>query len=136
MLKDAVVIAHNRFRQLDSEGKDWHVLAGILDGLNPRKDYIISVSTDTQFGELLKVIATSRGFAMYELSVNVHNKGPRYLEELLYMSRHASLIELGKEFHVFVGRNRMNTIEDLADRVKQTGKKLVIYGYNGEVLEA
>ncbi len=133
MVKDAVIVASHRFRTV--KDGDWEIVAKILASYDPSKQYIVTCNGDTPMGLLIREQASARGFAVYEFPVQAWQLGPKYLWEVLYMARHAAMVELGSDFHLFVAPSRFNTIEDLVGRVKQANKVLYLYGQEGEPLE-
>jgi hypothetical protein len=110
--------------------------------LAPRKEYygndlnVISISCDVGFGKDLKAYCEERGIKFLEFVV--YFNGPRSKPEYAaaYNARHASLLEIGEEFHVITSRNRQSNVEDIIDRLRLTKKPYAIYNEETEVIES
>lgn len=96
---------------------------------------VISISCDTSFGRDVKVYCEERGIKFIEFVV--YFNGPREKDEYMaaYVARHASLLEIGDEFHIAVSQNRQALVEDLVQRVKSSQKPFALYSDKNEVID-
>jgi hypothetical protein len=90
---------------------------------------------DLGFGRDVKVYCEEHGIKFAEFVV--YFNGPREKDEYAsyYNVRHAALVDIGDEFHIAVTQSRMSSVEDLASRVKSTGKPYCLYDEDNKVIE-
>jgi len=123
----------------DQEGspEDHAFLKTILDDVrfkNPEA-YIITQGCDRGFGRLIKAVAVELGFGVAEVLFRFSDRVPRPEYELLYLTRHAALCDIGEEFHIFTTRSRIGQIEDLVSRLEGSSAPYAVYGWDNTIIK-
>ena len=95
---------------------------------------VCSIGTDSGIGAVVKASCTTFGVPFFEYKVQFQGGSQ---EEYLsgYVARHAALLEVGDEFHIFVSGSRKSIIENLVERVKRSDCSYRLYNERGEVIE-
>lgn len=88
---------------------------------------ILSVGCDTGFGRLVRTLADERQLPFAEVGMRINDRVPREQYLLLWLARHAALVDLAQEYHIFVVDSRFSHIEDLVTRAEQSGVPFTIY---------
>ena len=97
---------------------------------------ILTLGCDAGFGRMIKLQCEEAKVGLMETIVQFNPHLPKSYFELLHLARHAALIDLGHEFHIFVTKHRTSNIEDLVGRLRIL-KSLPFFLYNEqhEVIE-
>lgn len=88
---------------------------------------VLSVGCDTGFGRMVRTRCEQMGLPFAEVGMRISEKVPREQYVLLWLARHAALVDLGQEYHIFVVDSRFSHIEDLVTRAEQSGLPCTIY---------
>lgn len=78
--------------------------------------YVLGLGADAGFGEMVKRECVTADVSYAEFVLRFHAGAAGRDLELLSMARHAALMEMGTEFHIFVSKSRATQIEDLVQR--------------------
>lgn len=81
------------------------------------------------FGRMVKDTCEAWNIPCVEVLLQFNSYLPKSYYELHYLSRHAALLDLGQEFHIFVSKARVSNIEDLIGRLRQI-QRLPYYVYD------
>jgi len=95
---------------------------------------VCSIGSDSGIGAVVKATCATYGVPFFEFKVWFQG-GDQDSYISAYVARHASLIEVGDVFHIFVSDSRKSIIENLVERVKSSVHPYKLYGENGQVLE-
>ncbi len=95
---------------------------------------ILSMGADMCFNRQVREECEALQLPYVEVQLRFNAYFPRTMYELFYLARHAALLDLGQELHVFVGASRLTSIEDLIERGQQLGKQVTIYNEHNEVI--
>lgn len=99
------------------------------------KIVVFTIGCDVAIGMAVKVACAILKVPMIEFSVAAAHEVDHLLKEAAYIARHASLIAIGEEFHVYVSPSRFNSIEDLVADITTAKLPLRVYGNFGQILE-
>lgn len=127
--------AGTHFLDPAKSSKDSQILRKIGEDLLARYGencYVLSISCDAGFGLLIADVFYRLGIPVVEARVSIPKKFHRGERELLFLSRHAILTEMGEEFHIFRSKTSMSHIEELLQRLKGDGRKVEIYPEESE----
>lgn len=97
---------------------------------------ILSMGCDIGFGRMVKECCEKRSVGMMEAMVQFNSHLPKHHFELLHLSRHAALIDVGQEFHIFVTRARISNIEDLVGKLRYCRLPFKVYGELNQIVES
>lgn len=96
--------------------------------------YVLTIGADLGFGRSVRRIAAEEGVGVAEIIVRMNDRVPRMDFELIYLSRHAALVDLADEFYLFVTDARVSQLEDLIQRLEEDDRPVTIYGEDGSVI--
>lgn len=96
---------------------------------------VLSLGCDVGFGRMVKELCEARQVGMMETMVQFNPHLPKPFFELLHLSRHAALQDIGQEFHIFVTKARISNIEDLVGRLRNSQLPYYVYSETNEVVE-
>lgn len=96
--------------------------------------YVLTFGADLGFGRSVRKLAGEMGVGVAEVLVRMSDRVPRMDFELIYLMRHAALMDLADEFHLFVTDARVSQLEDLAQRLEDDERPVVIYAEDGSVI--
>lgn len=88
---------------------------------------VLSVGCDTGFGRMVRNLAEEKQLSFAEVGMRINERVPREQYVLLWLARHAALVDIGQEYHIFVVDSRFSHIEDLVTRAEQSGCPTTIY---------
>jgi len=78
---------------------------------------VLSIGCDAGFGFMVRDIATALGIPFVEYFSKFTGHIPKIQYEFIHLGRHAALVDVGEEFHVFITQSRFSNIEDLVVRL-------------------
>jgi len=96
---------------------------------------ILSMGCDIGFGRMVKECCEKRAVGLMEAMVQFNPHLPKHFFELLHLSRHAALIDVGQEFHIFVTKARISNIEDLVGKLHNCRLPYQVYGEANQIVE-
>jgi hypothetical protein len=96
------------------------ILAGIWETHGPYA-YVVSLSADLGFGRSVREATLRAGLGFAEVTIRTSDLVPKGERELLWLARHAALVEIGDEFHVFLSSGH-SQMSDLIARLGQSNK--------------
>lgn len=97
---------------------------------------VLAMGCDCGFGRMVKEVCDESGVGMMEVLVQFNRHLPRAQYELLHLSRHAALVDMGQEFHLFVTRKRISHIEDLVVRLRRSPLPYFVYDEANALVES
>lgn len=98
---------------------------------------ILTLGCDAGFGRMVKLECEAAQVGLMEAICQFNPHLPKPYFELLHLARHAALLDLGQEFHVFVTRHRTSNIEDLVGRLRLVQRlPYFLYDENHDVIES
>lgn len=92
---------------------------------------VFSIGCDVGIGGMVKSCCLANKIPFAELSMHFSDQVTPAWREAGNMSRHAALVSIAEEVHVFVSDNRMSDIEDLIDLAERASLPLSVYGRYG-----
>jgi len=97
---------------------------------------VLSLGCDIGFGRMILTSCEDRKIPFVEVRIKRTRKVPKDIYELLHIARHAALLELGEEFHLFIAGSRVSNLEDFVQRLQDGKGKQPYYVYdeNGFVI--
>lgn len=136
-----VVIVGARHRGWKRSVDNLAIIKGVIEGrqkqlgAHAHELNVASMSCDAGFGKDLRIYCEEEGIKFCEFVV--YFNGPRERDEYnrAYRARHAALVEIGDEFFIAVLNSRKSTVEDLVDRVRNSGKTYVLYDDGNNIIE-
>lgn len=91
---------------------------------------VLSLGCDIGFGRMVLTACEDRKIPFVEVRIKRTKKVPKEVYELLHIARHAALLELGEEFHLFVVGSRISNVEDFVQRLEINEDKRPYYVYD------
>ena len=116
---------------------DERLVSAMLQRWQREGEFLIaSLGCDIGFGRMVQAACEDRKIPFIEVRVKRSRRVPQSIYELLHIARHAALMELGTEFHVFIADSRVSNIEDLVQRLELQHEKrpYYIYAEDGTVI--
>lgn len=96
---------------------------------------VASISCDMGIGWILKNLCRMSNVKFVEfLSWKTPNLD-REEYEMIHLARHASLVEVGQEFHLFMSHARSSHMEDLLKRIKSKDKPFTLYNEENQIFD-
>jgi hypothetical protein len=134
-MKVVVMGAWNR-----DEVADIQLVGQLLDSLVVRYGdqlIIVTAGCDRGVGKLVKnrAMPQNKGaeqgeFAFIEVSTRIFiQDASKSTLAGIFIARNATLVELGEEFHLFLGRESKGAMQDLVERVERSGIPFALYQY-------
>lgn len=142
-----VVIAGSRHRgwvegvpYIEQTGKpeDGEFLNALLDRLVAQYGEnlaILSIGCDLGIGQQVRALCNDRKIHFVEITTKFSFSVPKPFYELIYLCRHAALLDVGEEFHIFVSRSRFSNIEDLVQRLQGSEASYAVYDEDNKLIE-
>ena len=91
---------------------------------------VLSLGCDIGFGRMILSSCEDRKIPFVEVRIKRSRKVPKDIYELLHIARHAALLELGEEFHLFIAGSRISNLEDFVQRLEDGKDKRPYYVYD------
>jgi hypothetical protein len=102
----------------------------------PQGFYLLTIGCDAGFGRMVKEACEAEKVGLMEAITQFNSHMPKPHFELLHLARHAALLDVAQEFHIFVTRSRISNIEDLVSRLKGGRVPYFLYNERCEVVES
>jgi hypothetical protein len=97
--------------------------------------FVLGLGADLGLNKAIAEVAGRCGISYVQILFSFCLRWPLLDQELLGMARHAALVELGTEFHLFVTRARASQIEDLLQRLEGIPSlPYTLYGEEGAIV--
>jgi hypothetical protein len=93
---------------------------------------VLSLGCDFGFGRMVLASCEDRKIPFVEVRIKRSRKVPKDIYELLHIARHAALLELGEEFHLFIAGSRISNVEDFVQRLEIGKDTRPYYVYDEE----
>lgn len=117
---------------------DEQFVRGLLTDLRTQHPNLLILSTgcDVGFGRMVRQVTESLQIPFGEFMVRLNAFTPREQHVLLWLARHAALVDVATEYHIFVVQSRLSYVEDLVQRVRDgTTAPYTVYSETLEVLD-
>ena len=136
-----VVLVGARHRGWKRSVDNMAIIKGVLEerrkqlGEHAHELNVASMSCDAGFGKDLRVYCEEEGVKFCEFVVYFNGPRDRAEYNRAYRARHAALVDIGDEFFIAVLNSRKSTVEDLVERVRDSGKTYVLYDDTNNIIE-
>lgn len=98
---------------------------------------VLTLGCDAGFGKMVKRCCDEAKVGMVESIAQFNGHLTKAYFELLHLGRHAFLLDMGQEFHIFVTKHRTSNIEDLVGRLRMNRVlPYFIYDERHQVIES